>query len=416
MGGKLTGTDATYVYDGNAYTVAFEFEPYPSDLEGYIITYTYDGEIPSTSEDEVGGIPKFTEVGEYPITATVSAYVGETETEITFEATATLTITAVPMTIIIDDKTMKYGETVPDFTWTVTSDSKGNTIPSAVLGAFKNFALNATKTTDTVAVGANTYTVNMTPVVNDSPLNAGTYAITTAKDDIKILDAGTEIATSNFVITVIDGTLTVDKRNVVLTSASASKQYDGTALTEGTVTTSEDGFAEGEGVAITVTGTQTEEGTSDNTFTYALNDGTLPENYNITTVFGTLTITAAPTDDTVTQDDDDDDDDDVVDADDDDDDDDDTTTTSNDNGPSDDGTTTITDAPTPLAATPQGAVLGANRDNTQTTDGAAVLGARRGGTSDSTNVYRIYILIVAAGIAVSLTILGVIARRKEEEE
>jgi uncharacterized repeat protein (TIGR02543 family) len=406
-GGKLTGTDATYVYDGNEYTVRFEFQEYRLNGD-YITVYSYEG-------NEFEELPKFTEVGEYPITATVSAYVGETETEITFEATATLTITAVPMTIIIDDKTMKYGETVPDFTWSVTSDSQGNTIPSTVLGAFKNFVLNATKTTDTVAVGANTYTVNMTPVVNDSPLNAGTHAITTAKDDIQILDsAGTEIATSNFVITVTDGTLTVDKRNVVLTSASATKQYDGTALTEGTVTTSEDGFAEGEGVAITVTGTQTEEGTSNNSFTYVLNDGTLAENYNITTVFGTLTVTAAPTDDTVTRDDDDDDDNDVVDADDDDDDD--TTTTSNDNGPSDDGTTTITDAPTPLAATPQGAVLGANRDNTQTTDGAAVLGARRGGTSDSTNAYRIYILIVAAGIAVSLTILGVIARRKEEEE
>ena len=74
-----------------------------------------------------------------------------------------------------------------------------------------------------------------------------------------------------------------------LTSASDSKEYDGTALTNGTVTA--DGFVKDEGAEYNVTGSQTLVGSSDNTFTYTLKDGTLGSNYIITTVLGTLTVT-----------------------------------------------------------------------------------------------------------------------------
>ena len=86
----------------------------------------------------------------------------------------------------------------------------------------------------------------------------------------------------------IDGVLTVTKRPVTLTSATASKTYDGTALTNNTVTP--DGFVGTQGATYTVTGTQTAAGSSANTFTYTLNDGTLVDNYNISTVTGTLTV------------------------------------------------------------------------------------------------------------------------------
>ena len=72
---------------------------------------------------------------------------------------------------------------------------------------------------------------------------------------------------------------------------SASKEYDGTALTNTTVTVGGEGFVTGEGATYTVTGTQTEVGTSDNMFTHALNDGTLANDYTITPVYGTLTVT-----------------------------------------------------------------------------------------------------------------------------
>ena len=81
------------------------------------------------------------------------------------------------------------------------------------------------------------------------------------------------------------------KRDVTFTSATNSKQYDGTALTNGNVEITGDGFAEGEGATFNVTGTITNTGSTENTFTYELNEGTLASNYNIETNAGTLTIT-----------------------------------------------------------------------------------------------------------------------------
>ena len=81
------------------------------------------------------------------------------------------------------------------------------------------------------------------------------------------------------------------KRDVTLTSATDSKQYDGTALTNGNVEITGDGFAEGEGATFNVTGSITNTGSTENTFTFELNEGTLASNYNIEANAGTLTIT-----------------------------------------------------------------------------------------------------------------------------
>ena len=89
-------------------------------------------------------------------------------------------------------------------------------------------------------------------------------------------------------------TYKITKRSVTLTSATVSKVYDGSALTNTSITVSGDGFVEGEGASYEVTGTQTEVGNSANSFEYKLNEKTLASNYNITKVVGTLTITAAP--------------------------------------------------------------------------------------------------------------------------
>ena len=87
----------------------------------------------------------------------------------------------------------------------------------------------------------------------------------------------------------------ITPRTVNLTSGSDSKTYDGTPLVKHDVTVSEDGFADGEGATYSYTGTQTDAGSSENTFTYALNEGTLASNYEITTANGTLTVEAVKT-------------------------------------------------------------------------------------------------------------------------
>ena len=92
-----------------------------------------------------------------------------------------------------------------------------------------------------------------------------------------------------------DVTYQITRRTVKLTSESDSKTYDGTPLVKHDVTVSEDGFADGEGATYSYTGTQTDAGSSENTFTYALKEGTLASNYAITTANGTLTVEAVKT-------------------------------------------------------------------------------------------------------------------------
>ena len=102
-------------------------------------------------------------------------------------------------------------------------------------------------------------------------------------------NTNTNFANVEFVVT--DGALTITPRQVTLTSATDEKVYDGTPLTNHTVTVSGDGFAAGEGAAYEVTGTQTDSGSSDNTFTYKLNENTKASNYSIELAPGELTVT-----------------------------------------------------------------------------------------------------------------------------
>ena len=115
---------------------------------------------------------------------------------------------------------------------------------------------------------------------SDDLVNAGTVTIT-----IEGIGNYTGSFTKTYEIT---------KHSVTLTSATASKTYDGQALTSTSITVSGDGFVKGEGATYNVTGTQTEVGNSANSFEYKLNENTLASNYDITKVVGTLTITAAP--------------------------------------------------------------------------------------------------------------------------
>jgi hypothetical protein len=185
------------------------------------------------------------------------------------------------------------------------------------------------------------------------------------------------------------GMLYITSRHAILTSETASKTYDGTALTRPEVAVGGDGFVDGEVIDIHATGSITDVGGPiENTISYTINpeiekyynDPELfGKNYSIETNTGTLTITAVPS-----RDDDDDDDDD---------------------------TTTIPDAPIALAPAPTGAVLGAQR---ATGDGPAVLGARRAGTDDETNrMARVFAMVAAAAIAVTMMITG---KKKDEEE
>lgn len=118
----------------------------------------------------------------------------------------------------------------------------------------------------------------------------GTYN-TEITGTAKVTKGGVDV-TDKVIVNKINGTLTISKRNVTLTSADDEKVYDGSALTNDTVTVGGDKFAKKEGATYNVTGMQIEKGSSKNTFTYTLNEGTLAGNYDIETFEGTLKVTA----------------------------------------------------------------------------------------------------------------------------
>ena len=130
----------------------------------------------------------------------------------------------------------------------------------------------------------------LTAVVEGSATNVGDEGKNVVKS-YKVMRGDVDV-TGNYTFgNSIDGKLTINKREVTLTSASDSKTYDGKPLTNGNVTIGGSGFADGEGATFNVTGTITNVGKMPNDFTYTLNEGTNANNYTITQTAGELEVT-----------------------------------------------------------------------------------------------------------------------------
>lgn len=102
----------------------------------------------------------------------------------------------------------------------------------------------------------------------------------------------------NFDVTfqISDGELLIGPRVITLTSTSAEKGYDGTDLQEHHVNITVpdgadyDGFVKGEGFDVTYLNKINQPGSKLNRFTYTPQTGTNPNNYEIITEFGKLTV------------------------------------------------------------------------------------------------------------------------------
>ena len=322
---ELTGESATKVYDGNPLTGGAT----ANVKEGTTITYSTDGGATWTTE-----VPSITNVGTLNITARA-----ENPNYEPAETTYSLTVTHATATVTAENKTKVYGTADPELTVTV-SGTLGNDTVAYTLA--REAGENAGKYQITVTGEENqgNYKVTYTPgtfeitpktIVPDGPetpeekktgievtepedskydgeehkntptvadtktgktLTEGTdYTLTYSEDvtnagKVTVTVTGIGNYTGEF-----DVTYEITKRDVVLTSATDSKPYDGTALRNENVEVTGDGFAEGEGATFAVIGTITNVGTKANTFGYALNKNTLASNYNISTELGTLTIT-----------------------------------------------------------------------------------------------------------------------------
>ena len=97
----------------------------------------------------------------------------------------------------------------------------------------------------------------------------------------------------NYEIEQKPGMLHIEKRDVILTSETASKEYDGTPLTRENVTVERNGFVDGEVTDLRATGSVTyvDQGEVTNTITFTPTDKFDENNYSIIKQEGRLSIT-----------------------------------------------------------------------------------------------------------------------------
>ena len=134
----------------------------------------------------------------------------------------------------------------------------------------------------------------LSAAVIGSGVNAGNYELTIDKEKIKIVDANNKDVSEMYARTILPGKLIINKRSVLITSQSATKTYDGSALTRPAVTITGDGFVPGELAKAEATGSITKVGSTPNTIQYTTTGAFNAANYSIALSVGTLTVTEKP--------------------------------------------------------------------------------------------------------------------------
>ena len=118
--------------------------------------------------------------------------------------------------------------------------------------------------------------------------NVSDGEVAATADVLVIRNAEGEDVTSRLNIKFVDGTIKVEPAKLTVTTPSASKPYDGDALTaEGKVS----GFVNGEAATLKTTGSQTTVGMSENGCELVWDDNAKAENYTIEEYLGTLEVT-----------------------------------------------------------------------------------------------------------------------------
>ena len=191
-----------------------------------------------------------------------------------------------------------------------TSYTAGQTVHVDVNGENVLYAVWVEKAKITVVAKSDevTYDGNNHVVDGFNSLTIDGYTVSGLSASVNGTDAGTynnvitgeatvtkdgKDVTNRVVVTKQNGTLTINKRQVTLTSEGGSKTYDGTPLTKPNVTGG-DGFVNGEVKDIKATGsvTNVSDGEVTNTITYTPSEKFNENNYQITKTEGKLSITA----------------------------------------------------------------------------------------------------------------------------
>ena len=251
----ITGRKDTQTYDGKEHFV-FGFDAEPSNA---LYNPKEDMQFNGTDVDMTA---KGTDAGQYDIGLTAEHFTNKSNnfTNVTF---------------VVTDGYVK----ITPRAVTLTSETAGKTYDGTALEK------------PVVTVGGDGFVegqvkeIKATGIVTNAGSVANTITFTPDKETFK---------ESNYAITKNEGTLTIAKRSVLLTSQSATKTYDGSALTRPAVTITGDGFVPGELAKVEATGSITNVGSTPNAIQYTTTGAFNPANYSIALSVGTLTVTAKP--------------------------------------------------------------------------------------------------------------------------
>lgn len=251
----ITGRKDTQTYDGKEHSV-FGFDAEPSNA---LYNPKEDMQFNGTDVDMIA---KGTDAGQYDIGLTAEHFTNKSDnfTNVTF---------------VVTDGYVK----ITPRAVTLTSETASKTYDGTALEK------------PVVTVGGDGFVEGQVKEIKatGSVTNAGSVANTiTFTPDKETFKDG------NYAITKNEGTLTIAKRSVLLTSQSATKTYDGSALTRPAVTITGDGFVPGELAKVEATGSITNVGSTPNAIQYTTTGAFNPANYSIALSVGTLTVTAKP--------------------------------------------------------------------------------------------------------------------------
>ena len=245
----LNCVDQSKTYDGTA----LSYTAVPTVTTGTTVSYSTDGG--STWSTTV---PSITNVSESPLTVKVKA---ENSNYATAECSYILTINPAPLTIKLDSTKIYDGTAfVSDY----ASTPAGYTITGLVSG-------------DAVTAG----TVTSSGIHKGDYVYDATATITTP--------FATDKGIGNYSV-VYDLKQHIVCRDVTLTSGTTSRKYDGTALSNNTVTVSGSGWLSGKEATYSDFATITDKGSKKNAFTYTLAAGELATDYCVTIDTGKLTV------------------------------------------------------------------------------------------------------------------------------
>ena len=251
----ITGRKDTQTYDGKEHFV-FGFDATPSNK---LYNPKEDMQFNGTDVDMIA---KGTDAGTYPMKLTAEDFTNKSNnfTNVTF---------------VVTDGYVK----ITPRAVTLTSETAGKTYDGTALEK------------PVVTVGGDGFVegqvkeIKATGSVTNAGSVANTITFTPDKETFK---------ESNYAITKNEGTLTIAKRSVLLTSQSATKTYDGSALTRPAVTITGDGFVPGELAKAEATGSITNVGSTPNAIRYTTTGAFNAANYSIALSVGTLTVTEKP--------------------------------------------------------------------------------------------------------------------------